>query len=242
MRSVFRKYIPLMLCLLMVFGLTGCAGPGQKKAWKESAEQHLAKLQKKVGDADHFTMVTKDPDAADKSLEVFFKVASEKYGEHFSIVVSRDASSCEDNYYSLYLKAEAEERANAALQKALQNSDVLDTVKADVGFLSFPSPLPSSLSLHGADTLDDLMAAAPDTVVLNIWIKYSGGRNLLEDEVDSVLCALQEDGVFCRVYPYQSDAVWFELLKDGCWRYKQTGKDNGAMMERDEYFPTVPAN
>ena len=112
-------------------------------------------------------------------------------------------------------------------------------MKAEVTFRT--SSPPAELSLHGADTLDDLMAATAAYPVLEIRLVYGSGRDLSEDEVEYVLCALQMDGIFCRVYPYKSDSVWFELQKDGCWRYKQSGADGGAMMDRQEYFPSVPA-
>ena len=244
MRLSGRKLI-IPVLLLLVIVLAGCGNIGQQKMWREKAEQHLAKLQSKVGGADSFTLQSGKPEAPDKSTHVLFKVDSAAYGDSFRILVSRDGAESIDTYYRLYLKEDAEEKINALLQKALASgfpadNSVADKVRAEVGFL-IPSEA-SVISLHAADTADELLEKTEDTIVLDIRIRYSGGRNMNSLEVDAVLCTLQEEGINCKLYPYQSDAVWYELINGKCWETRQTGADGGAMMQRGEYFPSVPAS
>ena len=233
MRLRYRIFISAVL-LPLVLLTAGCAGPGQHRAWREKAEQHLAQLQRKVGEADHFALQAEKPDAPDKAAEIIFKVSSETYGDSFRLYVSRDASSCTDDYYSLYLKAEAEERVQTVLSEVLGNGFDQKPAVSFQAVSGYPD-----LSLHGAEKLDDLLQKTLPSTCMNVKLIYPGTENLSEAAVDQLLLAMQAEGLYCRFYPYISSALSYFIRNDSFSQMKQTGADAGAMWQLQDYVPTL---
>ena len=226
----YRKTIIALILLLAAF-TAGC-GASQEKQWREKAEEHLAALQKKVGDADQLTLSKDKPAAEDKSTYAIFSAASKIYGSSFSVYVTRDGSSGEDDYYRLYLKEEAEKRVNALVAETLG----ADAPKFQVSILSGAGT--AGLSLHKISSLDEFLEKTESSLLVSAKLVSDGKITLTEEQADKLLLAFQEEGLFCRLYPYPSSAVSFEILKDEFWKTTQTGADKGAYVQRDKYEPS----
>ena len=236
-RSLGKTILPLLILALLAASLSGCVSRREKKAWLAAAEDHLAKLQEKVGSADHFTLQSKEPYTKNPEW-IFFYADSEKYGDSFSLRVYHDDSLiCEDNYYRLYLRQETEDRVNAIMNEALKGNPM----KAVVSFIGYTGL--RYLSLSAADALDDFLKMTEDKALIKIQMDPEGTkRQLSAGEIYDILLAMSEEGFYAEFYPYQSDSVFYTVTKAGVWRTKMPGADGGAMLEREEIVMTRPAS
>ena len=129
----------------------------------------------------------------------------------------------------------ASKTINALIEKALGGL----MLRASVSFMKTENP---ALSLHAAGSVEELLKiAGTEPLIMEVDTVSGEGYNPDDGMVDAMLTALREAGYWCTFYPYVSDAVWFEVRPEGFWRDRQTGADGGAMMDRQEYTPAVPA-
>ena len=229
--------ITAFACILVLLtGLFSGCTPGEEKKLRERAQTHVDRLQRHRDVSDSFTLSDEKAEFSSKTEAVPFKVRSETYGENFTVWVSRTDDTTTDDYYCLYLRKEAEDKIGALIEKALEGP----MLRASVSFMKAESP---ALSLHAAGSVEELLKIAVDTglLIMEVDTVSGEGYNPDEDMVNAMLIALREAGYWCTFYPYISGAVWFEVRPEGFWRVRQTGADGGAMMDRQEYTPTVPA-
>ena len=229
------RVIALVSILVMLAGLLSGCTAGEEKKLRERAEAYLGRLQKCEGVSDTFTLSQEKAEFSDKTSPVPFRVRSETYGGSFSVWVSRTDDTVTDDYYCLYLRQEAEDKINALIEKALGGL----MLRASVNFVKTGDP---ALSLHAAGSVEELLKiAGAEPLIMEISTVSGEGYNPTEDMVNAMLIALWKAGYWCTFSPYASGAVWFEVRPEGFWRDRQTGADGGAMMERTEYDPTLPA-
>lgn len=236
MKKSMRFAAALGVLILLAGALSGCA-LGEKKALRGEAESYVKKLQQNAAVSDTFTLSDEKVTFSEKTAAVPFHVYSETYKASFTVWIPRKGSGAQasDDYYSLYLKEEAEQKIGGLLAKTRE-----DPPAAEVSFMSRQLP---GLSGRAASTLEELLQTAqkllPDAYVLNVRLKTSDTKQLTQEEIDHLMVALQQEGVYCRLVPYPSSAVSFEILKDGFWKTTQSGADAGAYLQREKYVPTV---
>jgi len=237
MKKIMRPAAALLILVLLAGTLSGCRFT-ERKELREKAEKYVKELQRKTG-SDTLTLSSDKVKFSDKTLSVPFSVYSETYKASFTVWVPREGtgfSQPTDNYYSLWLKAEAEEKVKALA------AEVLGLEKADVS-VDFRKVEHEALSGLAGGSLEELLQIASEKAglggILIVRLKNAGQVNPDTEQVDGLLAALQEKGYYGVLYPYASDAVWFEVLKDGFWKTTQTGADSGAYLQREEYTPTA---
>ena len=101
----------------------------------------------------------------------------------------------------------------------------------------------AAVSAHAAGSIEEFMKLAGSAGVNTaVWIRLKNPEqsNPETEAVDRLITAIREKGWDCRLYPYVSDAVWFDILPDACYINKQTA-DGGAYIKREPYTPAVPA-
>lgn len=234
MKKTIRFTAVLLILALLAGALSGCT-PGEEKKLRERAQAYLERLAKHKDVSDSFTLSEEKVKYSDRTASVPFKVTSEAYGGTFSVWVSRQDDTVTDDYYCLYLRQEAEEKITALFEKALDGL----MLRASVSFVKTENP---ALSLHAAGSVEELLKIAGGaSLIMEVDTVSGEGYYPEEDMVNAMLVALRENGYYCTFYPYMSDSVWFEVRPEGFWRDRQSGADGGAMMERTEYIPTLPA-
>ena len=236
MKKMIRLTAVLLTLALLAGTLSGCT-LGEEKKLREKAQAYLVRLAHHADVSDTFTLSDEKVKFSDRTASVPFKVASKTYGGNFTVWVSRgEEDTATDDYYCLYLRKEAEDKINALIEKALGGL----MLRASVSFMKTENP---ALSLHAAGSVEELLKIAVDTglLIMEVDTVSGEGYNPDEDMINAMLIALREAGYWCTFYPYISGAVWFEVRPEGFWRVRQTGADGGAMMDRQEYIPTVPA-
>ena len=225
----FRLLAVVLLTALLLSGCSAALG----RQLREKAESYLSALTKAPGVSDRFTL-GETPKLGPKSASADFSVSSETFGKTFTVRVSRDGSEISDDYYSLYLSDEAVRAVQAVYGSAVGDTAFTPAVSFRKGMLS------AALSRHAAGSLKELYALSGNAMLLEIDINTAGKANLSEAQIDRLLLALASEGLYCRLYPYISDAVWFEVSADGFWKNTQTGADGGAMLNRVSYTPAAP--
>ena len=235
MKKMMRAAAALLILVLLGGALGGCTA-GEEKKLHAKAEEYVKTLQKKQGVSDSFTVSSERVIFSDKAASVPFSVKSQAYGTDFTVWVSRDGSTVSDDYYRLYLQQEADEKLKALVDETIGEG----LMGVSVDFVRVEHP---ALSGHAAGSLGELLRLAADKAgvegILIVRLVNAEQINPDEQDVDRLLLALQEKGYYGKFYPYVSDAVWFEVLKDGFWVTKQTGADGGAYLQREEYTPTA---
>ena len=235
MKKMIRLTAVLLTLALLAGTVSGCT-PGEEKKLRERAQSHLNRLAHHADVSDTFPLSDEKVKFSDRTASVPFKVASKTYGGNFTVWVSRsEEDAATDDYYCLYLRQEAEDKINALIEKALGGL----MLRASVSFMKTENP---ALSLHAAGSVEELLKiAGTEPLIMEVDTVSGEGYNPDDGMVDAMLTALREAGYWCTFYPYVSDAVWFEVRPEGFWRDRQTGADGGAMMDRQEYTPAVPA-
>ena len=237
MKKMMRPAALLLALVLLAGALSGCTAGEEKKLHAKAAE-YVKALQNNKAVSDSFTLSSERVKFSDKTASVPFAVTSKTYGTNFTVWVSRsEGNAVTDDYYRLYLSAEADDKVSSLVAEVLGPG----MMGVSVDFERVES---TALSGHAAGSLEEfisLAAKAGAKTPLLIHLVNAEQINPDEDAIDSLLLALQEKGYYCLFYPYVSDAVWFEVLPDGFWKNKQTGADSGAYMQRDEYTPAAPA-
>lgn len=238
MKKMMRPAAVLLALVLLAGALSGCTA-GEEQKLHEKAAEYVKKLQNDPAVSDSFTLSNERVKFSDKAASVPFAVKSETYGTYFTVWVSREeGQTVTDDYYCLYLRQEAEDKVSALLAEVLGAG----LAEAAVEFGRFEHP---ALSGHAAGSLEEFLQIAADQVgtedLLSIRLRNPEQVNPEAEAIDKLLFALQEKGYYCKLYPYVSDAVWFDVMKDGFWITKQTGADSGAYLQRDPYTPSAPA-
>jgi len=238
MKKMMRFAAAALVLALLGAALSGCTKNEEKKLHAKAAE-YVKALQNNKAVSDTFTLSDARADFSDKASSVPFAVSSKTYGRSFTVWVSRgEGNAATDDYYSLYLRQEAEDKLQALVTEVLGEG----IIKVAVDFEKVEN---AALSGHAAGSLEELLQIAADKVglasILIVDLVSSELINPDPEDVDRLLLALQEKGYYCLFYPYVSDALWFEVRKDGFWMNKQTGADSGAYMQRDPYTPSAPA-
>lgn len=233
MRKMIRPAALLLVLAVLAGALSGCT-LGERKQLTEKAEKYVAALQRNKNVSDTFTLSKERVSIPDKALSIPFSVRSETYGENFTVWVDRgEDGQVTDTYYSLYLRQDAEDKMNAVIAEVLGSN----MAHANVSFLPADHP---AVSGHAAGSTEELIRLAQEAgigIILDVSIVNPEQLNPEEADVDRLLLALQEKGCYCKLYPYVSDAVSFEVMKDGFWKTTRTGADGGAYMNRTEYTP-----
>ena len=236
MKKMMRLAAAALALVLLAGALSGCTKNEEKKLHAKAAE-YVKALQNNKAVSDTFTLSDARVDFSDKTSSVPFAVSSKTYGNSFTVWVSRsEGNAATDDYYCLYLRREAEDKLQDLVTEVLGEG----IIKVAVDFEKVEN---AALSGHAAGSLEELMQIAADKVglenILIVDLVSAELINLGTEEVDRLLLALQEKGYYCTFYPYVSDAVWFEVRKDGFWMNKQTGADGGAYLQRDAYEPSA---
>ena len=235
MKKMIRLTAVLLVLALLAGTVSGCTF-GEEKKLRERAQAHLVRLAHHADVSDTFTLSDEKVKFSDRTMSVPIKVTSKTYGGDFTVWVSRgEEDTVTDDYYCLYLRQEAKDKINALIEKALGGL----MLRASVSFVRTVNP---ALSLHAAGSVEELMKlAGSEPLIMEVDAVSGEGYNPDDEMVDAMLTALRDAGYWCTFYPYVSSAVWFEIRPEGFWKNRQTGADGGAMMERIEYVPTLPA-
>ena len=229
MKKRFSRLILFCGLLLTAALLAGCSAVLVKQL-KEKAEAYLSRLERNTAVSDHFS-IRETPKVSERTGPVDFTVFSETYQDSFKVSVSRDGTEITDNYYTLYLQQEAEETVAALFRDAVPDP----AFTPQTAF--YPSQALAASSGHAAGSVRELYALCPGRMFLTLHVRTDGQADLSDAQIDRVLLALQEEGLYARFYPYQSDAVWFEILPDGFWKNLQSGADSGAYLQKTAYTP-----
>ena len=230
------RLLTLACAVLLAGGLLSGCSAGEEAKVREKAEQYAAALERNRNVSDKFTVSADRIEIADRAMGVPVRVMSETYGESFTVWVHGDDEAPTDTYYSLYLRQEAEEKAKAL------TTEVLGSGMTDVAVSFLPMDL-AAVSAHAAGSIEEFMKLAGSAGVNTaVWIRLKNPEqsNPETEAVDRLIAAIREKGWDCRLYPYVSDAVWFDILPDACYINKQTA-DGGAYIKREPYTPAVPA-
>ena len=214
----------LLLCLMMlIMTLGGCGLAGRLKS---TAETYISTLAAKTGIADTFTLSSAKPDMSSKTDLAGFTVHSKTFSRNFTVFVSRDGKSVTDTYYTLSMEQMAQTELNKIVREVLGQ----DAPAAAAAFVPVSS---EALSGRSFSSLAEFCKASGGSV-LDLRL---GAAIKEQKDVDAVLLALQEKGIFCRFYPFASDAVMYEILPDEFWITKRSGADGGAYANREKYEP-----
>lgn len=230
MKKTYRKYFLLLPVLaLLVLALSGC-GSRLEKQLREKAEQYVKTLAERTGIEDTFKVSSEKPDLSAGTDPVAYIVSSQTYQNDFLVYVSRDGAAVTDTYYTLSMKDIAMRELGEIMEAAIGR----DYPKTDV-ILMYVSQ--ANISGRAFSSLKEFSDAADNVQVLRFDVQGDGKTQLTEEQIDSLLIEIQSRGLKVILYPYISDAVWFDVLPQGIWITTQTGADSGAMLNRKEYVP-----
>ena len=225
--------------LMILLTLAACGG-GAEKASKEKAEAYLSTLAAKTDIADRFSLgsVIKAEERI-AGEPTGFRVRSEHFGQDFTVYVSEDGKTVTDTYYSLSLKEKAQKKIETLFQSALEKDPPSENILGpEVRFKDLPL---TALSARSFSDLKQFCEAAGALSPLEVMIKEKtpGRDQLTENQINLLMLEMQKQGISGSLYPYASSAVWFEITADKIWKNTRSGADGGAMMQREEYRPTV---
>ena len=224
-----KAYCLLPLLALIVLCLAACGG-GLDAQLRPKAEAYLKTLAEKAGVQDSFTLTKDKADTPEKADPIGFTARSEKYQKDFTVYVSRDGSTVTDSYYTLSMRDLVFREGMAMMEEAL-GSDFPET---QVALLPVPQ---ESLSGRTFASLEEFTKASGSLILLQFDIRGDGKTQLTPEQIDKILMAMQAKGFRATLYPYISNAVWYDVTPDGIWVTTRTGADGGKMLERKEYTP-----
>ncbi len=217
-----------LLSALLVLVLAACGGEESKL--RPQAEEYLKTLAEKTGIPDTFTLSDEKPDTSDKNGPVVFTVKSEAYQKNFCVFVSRDGAQVTDSYYTLSMQDQVVKAWSDVI------GEVLSADYPEFGVVLYPMSS-EKLSARSFSSVKEFCEAAGSTLLLRFQVQGEGNNQLTSDQIDGILLRMQENGLWAFLFPYVSDAVWYEVLPGGIWVTTRTGADNGAMLNRREYAP-----
>ncbi|MBQ6075482.1 MAG: hypothetical protein IJK86_04930 [Lachnospiraceae bacterium] len=224
-----KTYWLLPALALLVLCLSACGG-GLDAQLRPKAEAYLKTLAEKAGVQDSFTLTKDKADTADKADPIAFTAKSETYQKEFTVYVSRDGNTVTDSYYTLSMR-DMVFNEGMAMMKAALGEDFPETEVVLV-----PASQ-EALSGRTFASLKEFMDASGSLLLLQFYIRGDGKTQLTSEQIDKVLIAMQEKGFRATLYPYISNAVWYDVTPDGIWVTTRTGADGGKMLERKEYTP-----
>ena len=210
-----RKNLAIILvALLFVFLLVGCSENRLLQETTDAAEQYLAELKEKVSDN---TIYLTEADPEQFGEMTAFIAYSDKCGEDFRINVNSDRSVT-DSYFA----AELSGRAVEAFAELTVGLFFDDSVKYD--FSLSKNIASSALSAKTFPSVKEAHSAVGDAIGL-VRVDLSG--NVPEDELESILTAMQDAGFYGDV-SVTDDVRVFHISSAGI-TYTRTDDPSGEV-------------
>ena len=228
-RTDRRPYWLLPLLALLVLCLSACGG-GLDGKLRPKAEAYLKTLAEKAGVQDSFTLTSAKASETDAQDTLAFTARSETYQREFSVYVSRDGNTVTDSYYTLSMADEVFREGMAMMEEAL-GKDFPETRAVLVPVSR------EALSGRSFASLEEFQKAAGSLLLVQFYIRGDGKTQTTPEQIDKVLIAMQARGFRATLFPYISDAVWYDVTPNGIWVTTRTGADGGKMLDRKEYVP-----